>query len=116
MNTTYSEKPIEIEGLKKFLELRKRFENCIYKSVEDYFKDKPKIIKCYTFDKNPSRWIVVTEDYHLHDINIIYEEGEFRIEIIECLSFEKGREQIVIDLCKQFENKRWVFKGIAEGK
>ena len=111
MNITYSEKPVEIEGLKKFLEARKRFENYIDKCIDDYFKDKPKIIRCLTYANNSNHWTVITEDWHVHDINIIYEQGKFKMEVTENTNFKKSRDKIITDLCKTLKCPRWIIEG-----
>ena len=108
---TYSEEPIEIEGLKKFLTLRRKFEKTIDNAIEDYFKDKPKLIRCFTFSMNTNHWVVITEDYNVHDIIVVYKDNKFQVEIRQDLNFENWRNKFITNFCKEMKLPRWLIEG-----
>ena len=107
----YSEEPIELESLKKFLELRENFGNYIDKAIEDYFKGKPKPIRCYTYNTNPNHITILTEDNHIHEINIVFKDYKFLVEIREFSDFEKQRDKFIKGLCKDLKIPRKLIEG-----
>lgn len=82
-NITYSEKPFSTKGIKNFLKAREQFEKLVDNTIDNYFKNKPKIIKALAFKDNPNHYCVITEDGHTHNIQVIFENFKYHIEIKE---------------------------------
>lgn len=83
MDITYSEKSWNTKSIKRFLKAREQFEKLVDNTIDNYFKNKPKIIKVLAFNDNPNHYCVITEDEHTHDIQVVFKNFTYHIEIKE---------------------------------
>lgn len=90
-NVTYSTKPWSTKGIEFFLKARGKFEKTIDNAIDAYFKNKPKIIKVFTFLYNPNHYCILTADKRLHDVQITFQDSKYNIEIKEVLEPIGGR-------------------------